>query len=105
MRRNTFSGLLYRDDPALFGWNLMNEPRSTKDLVVGLHGLTCLCRIFFVSLRHLTCTCISHLTDEGEDMSAEHRISTAASRLAWRVPHLTALEARMYDYMSAKEPS
>jgi hypothetical protein len=26
-RRNTFSGLLYRDDPAIFGWNLMNEPR------------------------------------------------------------------------------
>eukprot|EP01025_Chloroclados_australasicus_P069154 TRINITY_DN9707_c0_g2_i4.p1 TRINITY_DN9707_c0_g2~~TRINITY_DN9707_c0_g2_i4.p1 ORF type:complete len:782 (+),score=75.98 TRINITY_DN9707_c0_g2_i4:107-2347(+) len=28
-RRNTFNGLLYRDDPTILAWNLMNEPRCT----------------------------------------------------------------------------
>ncbi|KAL4452410.1 hypothetical protein ABPG75_008072 [Micractinium tetrahymenae] len=26
-RRNTLTGVLYRDDPTIFSWNLMNEPR------------------------------------------------------------------------------
>ena len=29
-RVNAFTGVSYRDDPTIFGWNLMNEPRSTK---------------------------------------------------------------------------
>ena len=33
-RVNTFSGLAYRDDPAIFGFDLMNEPRSTADLYI-----------------------------------------------------------------------
>ena len=33
-RRNFYTGVRYRDDPAIFGWNLMNEPRSAYDLVV-----------------------------------------------------------------------
>jgi mannan endo-1,4-beta-mannosidase len=33
-RVNTFSGVAYRDDPAIFGFDLMNEPRSTADLYV-----------------------------------------------------------------------
>jgi mannan endo-1,4-beta-mannosidase len=28
-RVNTFNGVRYRDDPTIFGWNLMNEPRCT----------------------------------------------------------------------------
>ena len=28
-RRNTFNGLLYRDDPTIFAWNLINEQRCT----------------------------------------------------------------------------
>ena len=39
MRRNTFSGLLYRDDPAVFGWNLINEPRSKADMMEGIHEI------------------------------------------------------------------
>ena len=34
LRKNTFSGRVYRDDPTLFGWDLMNEPRSSADLFV-----------------------------------------------------------------------
>ncbi|XP_020594629.1 mannan endo-1,4-beta-mannosidase 2-like, partial [Phalaenopsis equestris] len=30
-RRNHLSGLEYRDDPAIFGWELMNEPRCPSD--------------------------------------------------------------------------
>jgi len=33
-RRNTFSGRLYKEDPTIFGYNLMNEPRSKADLYV-----------------------------------------------------------------------
>ena len=33
-RVNTINGRRYGDDPAVFGWNLMNEPRSTLDLRV-----------------------------------------------------------------------
>ncbi|GMH38711.1 hypothetical protein BSKO_06595 [Bryopsis sp. KO-2023] len=31
-RKNSINGRLYRDDPTIFGWNLMNEPRSYSDL-------------------------------------------------------------------------
>ena len=34
LRRNAFSGRVYRDDPSIFGFDLMNEPRSTADLYV-----------------------------------------------------------------------
>lgn len=34
LRRNTFTGILYRDDPGIFGFDLMNEPRSSADLYV-----------------------------------------------------------------------
>jgi mannan endo-1,4-beta-mannosidase len=34
LRVNTFSGRVYRDDPTLFGFDLMNEPRSTADLYI-----------------------------------------------------------------------
>lgn len=26
-RKNTINGKVYKDDPAVFGWDLMNEPR------------------------------------------------------------------------------
>ena len=26
-RVNVYSGVLYRDDPTIFGWDVMNEPR------------------------------------------------------------------------------
>ncbi|CAI5488998.1 unnamed protein product, partial [Closterium sp. Naga37s-1] len=31
MRRNTLTGQLYREDPTIFGWELMNEPRVYAD--------------------------------------------------------------------------
>ncbi|HDQ25369.1 MAG TPA: hypothetical protein ENN43_01315 [bacterium] len=30
-RKNTVNGKLYRDDPAIFAWDLMNEPRNEND--------------------------------------------------------------------------
>uniref|UniRef100_A0A1D1XMG2 mannan endo-1,4-beta-mannosidase n=1 Tax=Anthurium amnicola TaxID=1678845 RepID=A0A1D1XMG2_9ARAE len=30
-RKNHLTGIEYRDDPAIFGWELMNEPRCTSD--------------------------------------------------------------------------
>ncbi|XP_030546258.1 mannan endo-1,4-beta-mannosidase 2-like [Rhodamnia argentea] len=30
-RKNTISGIEYRDDPTIFGWELMNEPRCMTD--------------------------------------------------------------------------
>ncbi|QDZ21967.1 glycoside hydrolase [Chloropicon primus] len=34
-RRNAYSGVLYRDDPTVFAWNLINEPRCESWLVEG----------------------------------------------------------------------
>jgi len=31
MRNNTFTDTLYRDEPAIFGWLLANEPRAKTD--------------------------------------------------------------------------
>ena len=31
MRKNTVNGKLYRDDPAIFAWDLLNEPRNEAD--------------------------------------------------------------------------
>lgn len=34
-RRNKYSGFLYKEDPTIFGWNLINEPRCDCDITVG----------------------------------------------------------------------
>lgn len=31
LRRNVFTGVLYRDETSIFGWELMNEPRCISD--------------------------------------------------------------------------
>lgn len=30
-RVNTFNNITYKEDPTIFGWELMNEPRCTSD--------------------------------------------------------------------------
>jgi len=30
-RKNTFTGIEYRNDPTIFGWELINEPRCMTD--------------------------------------------------------------------------
>ena len=30
-RKNTITGIEYRDDPIIFGWELINEPRCMSD--------------------------------------------------------------------------
>eukprot|EP00959_Pyramimonas_sp_CCMP1952_P323481 6769387-Pyramimonas_sp.AAC.2 len=30
-RKNVFNGRTYKDDPAIFGWELINEPRNYAD--------------------------------------------------------------------------
>jgi mannan endo-1,4-beta-mannosidase len=30
-RKNSISGVLYKDDPAIFAWELINQPRYAND--------------------------------------------------------------------------
>lgn len=38
-RRNSITGVLYKDDPVIFSWNLMNEPRESGCLFGGADRL------------------------------------------------------------------
>lgn len=29
-RRNTYNGRLYKEDPTIFAWDILNEPRQTS---------------------------------------------------------------------------
>ncbi|CAN1344305.1 Mannan endo-1,4-beta-mannosidase 7 [Linum perenne] len=63
-RKNTFTGIRYKDDPTIMAWELMNEPRCTSDS----SGRTIQMAFFVKSIDR------NHLLEVGTDFIANNRV-------------------------------
>lgn len=48
-RKNSITGIQYRDDPAIFGWELINEPRCLTDASGDTLQVSCKLLILLIS--------------------------------------------------------
>ena len=79
-RFNTFTGVQYRDDPTLFGWELANEPRSSDRSAMLITGWASEMSIYIKGLdqNHLVGT-----GEEGFDRTTSGYTTGAYSGQSW----------------------